>query len=339
MGIEMKNTEYKLCLNCFCVVKGDYEVCPYCGYIDGDLPKAAFYLRQGSVLKDRYIIGTVLGYGGFGITYKAYDTVLSMVVAIKELYPFGLVNRAEDSSNVCVFSGCKTKEFMEIEKRFVEEAHSMALFSKEKDIVNVYAYFQENGTEYIIMEYIDGILLKTYLRKKGRIPEEQACDYLCSLLNALTKIHEQGIVHKDVSADNIFLVSSGQVKLVDFGAARLQDSDNKYTTIVKSGYAPPEQYRSKVVADHRTDIYAAGAVMYQMLTGECPTEALERIVEDHLEGINQKGIKIRHDLDKVIMKALSLNPDERYESAATFREAVLQAEKKKSWKWWNERRE
>lgn len=336
MNTEMKSTEYKLCLNCFSVVKGDYDVCPYCGYTDGDLSEPVFYLRQGSVLNDRYIIGEVLGYGGFGITYKAYDTVLSMLVAIKELYPAGLVGRAEDSSKVCVFSDSKMQEFTEIEKRFIEEAHSMALFSKEKNIVNVYAYFPENGTEYIIMEYIDGILLKTYLREKGRIPEEQACDYLCSLLNALSKIHEQGIVHKDVSPDNIFLVSSGQVKLVDFGAACLPDSDSKYTTIVKSGYAPPEQYRSKAAVDCRADIYAAGAVMYQMLTGECPTEALERIMEDRLQGINQTGIKICQALDHVIVKALSLNPDKRYESAETFREAVLRAEKK-SWKWRNER--
>lgn len=325
----------QLCLSCF-HMKGNYTVCPHCGYIEGAPPKALFHLSPGTILENRYIIGEVLGYGGFGITYRAYDIVLSIVVAIKEFYPAGLVSRAEGCTKVSVFSGSKTDEFNDMKSRFVEEAQNMALFAQEKDIVNVFAYFEANGTAYIIMEYIEGSLLKTYLETNGAMDEERACIYLNALLTALQKIHEKGIVHKDISADNIFLISSEQVKVFDFGAARFQnsESDKKLAAVVKTGYAPPEQYRSKGILDYRTDIYAAGAVMYQMLTGEKPLESLERIENDRLQTISQKGIKIRPALEKVIMKALSLNPDDRYSSAEEFRQAVIDAGKKKGWKWW-----
>lgn len=325
----------KLCLNCF-HIKGDYIVCPHCGYIEGAPPKALFHLAPGTILEKRYIIGEVLGYGGFGITYRAYDIVLSIVVAIKEFYPAGLVSRAEGCTKVSVFSGSKTEEFNDMKNRFIEEAQNMALFAEEKDIVNVFAYFEANGTAYIIMEYIEGILLKTYLQTNEKMDEDQACRYLDALLLAVRKIHEKGIVHKDISADNIFLISSDQIKIFDFGAARFQnsESDKKLAAVVKTGYAPPEQYLSRGTLDYRTDIYAVGAVMYQMLTGEKPLESLERIENDRIQTISQKGVKIRPALEKVIMKALSLNPDDRYSSSEEFRQAVTESQKKKGWKWW-----
>lgn len=152
----MKN---ELCMNCF-NVKGVEEVCPHCGYIEGTPPGQAFHLEPGTILANRYIVGTSIGFGGFGITYKAYDTVLGVIVAIKEFYPAGLVNRAPGESQVGIMSGEKTQEYEMQLKRFLIEAQSIAQFGKAKDIVNVYDYFEENNTAYIIMEYIDGILSK-----------------------------------------------------------------------------------------------------------------------------------------------------------------------------------
>lgn len=325
----------KLCLSCF-RIKGEYKVCPYCGYIEGSRPKSVFFLKPGVILKNRYIIGGVIGYGGFGITYKAYDVVLSIVVAIKEFYPAGLVSRAEGNTKVSIFSGDKSEKFNEIKERFLEEARNMAMFSEEKDIVNVYTYFQDNGTAYIIMEYIEGILLKTYLENNGPIKEKEVYPYFYSLLSAVQKIHNKGIIHKDISADNIFLVSSAQIKILDFGAARFKnsESDKKLAIVVKNGYAPPEQYYSKGVIDYRTDIYAVGAVMYQMLTGEKPPESLERIKKDNICEMSKRGLKIHSGLEKAVMKALALKPEERYSSIEKFEEAVKDTEKKKNWKWW-----
>lgn len=326
-----------LCLNCF-RIKGDYEVCPYCGYVEGSQPSAVFQLKPGTVLQSRYIIGEALGYGGFGITYRAYDTVLSIVVAVKEFYPAGLVNRAEGETQVGIFSGSKAVEYKNLLSRFIEEARNMALFAEEKDVVNVFTYFEANGTAYIIMEYIDGILLKKYLKQNGKMQEKQACTYICAVLTAVQKIHDKGIIHKDISPDNIFLVASDQVKIFDFGAAKFQNgnSDKNLSVVVKPGYAPPEQYRSRGKQDLRMDIYAAGAVLYHMLTGERPMEALDRNEKDLLIPPSGKGIQVRSGIEKAMMKALSLNPEERFNSAEEFRQALLvpETQKKRGWKWW-----
>lgn len=327
----------RLCLNCF-QIKGDFLVCPYCGYIDDMPPKALFQLKPGTILENRYIIGEALGYGGFGITYKAYDTVLSIVVAIKEFYPAGLVSRGEGNAKVSIFSGDKAEEYKKLMSRFIDEARNMALFAKEKDIVNVFAYFEANGTAYIIMEYIEGLLLKNYLKNNGKMQDEEACAYTSALLTAIQKIHNKGIIHKDISADNIFLIPPSQIKVFDFGSAKLQGNENneKINVIVKTGYAPPEQYRSKGSQDYRVDIYAAGAVLYQMLTGERPVESLERLEKDTLLSPSQKGIVVSPHIEKAVMKALSLNVQARFSSADEFRKAIMTQEKKKIWRWFHE---
>lgn len=320
-----------LCINCF-NIKGVYQVCPYCGHVEGTGAKEAFQLNPGTVLNQRYIIGEVLGYGGFGITYKAYDTVLGIIVAIKEFFPSGLVARAENQKNINVFSGNKALKYKKLLDRFIEEAQNLAMFAREKDIVNVFNYFEANKTAYIIMEYIESLLLKKYLEVNGSLPEPQACDYICSLLAALQRIHEKGIIHRDVSPDNIFLVSSSQIKLCDFGAAKFQngDSDKDLMIVVKKGYAPPEQYRSKGRQDCRLDIYAAGAVFYHMLTGIRPAEALERSLHDKLKPPSSLGISIQPGVEKSLMKSLSLNPKERFSSAEEFKDSLT---RKKSWLW------
>lgn len=327
---------HMLCLNCF-HIKGNYDVCPYCGYREGAPPNVLFQLKPGTVLQNRYIIGEAIGYGGFGITYKAYDITLSIIVAVKEFYPAGLVNRAEGEVKVGIFSGEKERTYNKLLKRFITEARNMALFAKESDIINVFAYFEANKTAYIIMEYIDRPILKTYLEENGKMQVQQACDYICVILTALQKIHDKGIVHNDISPDNIFVISPGQVKLFDFGAAKFQNEECIYTRsiVVKNGYAPPEQYRSNSIPDFRTDIYATGAVLYQMLTNEKPVESLDRMQNNQLIPPSKKGIRIQPYVEKALLKALSLNPEERFSSAADFKKALLTPEeKKKSWKWW-----
>ena len=334
-------------MNCF-KIKGDYEVCPYCGYIEGDRQESGFQLKPGTILKDRYIIGEALGYGGFGITYRAFDTILGKIIAIKEFYPTGLVNRAEGETKVGIFSGNKAVEYQRLLGRFIEEARNMALFDSEKDIVNVFTYFEENGTAYIIMEYIDGILLKQYLKEHGKIQEKQACDYICAVLTAVQKIHDKGIIHKDISPDNIFLTEDGGIKIFDFGAARLQQGEIEQNgvAVVKPGYTPPEQYRTASHQDYRMDIYAVGAILYQMLTGECPLEALDRVRQDRLQtpfGLqtpSERGIPVSPHIEKAMMKALSLKVEERFSSAEEFRQALLapegkknQTEKRHRWGW------
>ena len=320
--------ENQLCFRCF-KMKGSYGVCPHCGYEEDTGAAQAYQLAPGTILRGRYIIGVSIGFGGFGITYKAFDTVLSIVVAIKEFYPAGLVNRGEGEVKVGIFSGEKEKEFKRQLERFLEEARNMAIFSKEKDIINVFDYFEENQTAYIIMEYVDAPLLKESLKEKGRFSVEEAEKYILALLDALSKVHYHGIIHKDVSPDNIFLLGEDSVKLFDFGAAKFQGTETERTedVVVKAGYTPPEQYRSKNQQGAFMDIYAAGAVLYEMVTGEKPMEAPDRSVGDELKRPGEFGIEIEERFERIIMKALALKPELRFQTAEQMKEAITSRKK------------
>ena len=323
-----ENRKQNLCLSCF-RLRGEYQVCPHCGYVEGEPPEQLFQLKPGVILRDRYIVGQSLGYGGFGITYKAYDTSLSILVAIKEFFPSGLVNRAEGEMQVEVFSGDRQEQYRKFRERFLSEARCMALFAREKDIVRVYDYFEANQTAYIVMEYIAHPVLKLYLSEVGRLPEEQAVSYTCSILSALKKLHDHGIVHRDISPDNIFVVSNENVKVFDLGAARLPDEEPSANTdvVVKAGYAPPEQYSRKGLQDSRTDVYAAGAVLYQMLTGEKPPESLERNLHDTLAMPSGLGIQVTETTERALKKAMMLKQADRFQSAEEFRLALQNQQK------------
>lgn len=316
----------QICFRCF-RKKGDYEVCPYCGYEEETKAKEAYQLEPGTVLKGRYIVGTCVGFGGFGITYRAYDTVLGILTAIKELYPAGLVNRGDGEKQIGIFPG-KEEEYAGQFARFMEEAKNMALFSREPDFVNVFDCFEENKTAYIVMEYVDAPLLRDRL-ERGRLSQEEACGYLTALLEALSKVHRHGIIHKDISPDNIFLTGEASVKLFDFGAAKFQGTESGRTMsmIVKKGYAPPEQYQSKYDQGAFMDVYAAGAVFYEMVTGEKPMEAPDRTIKDEMVWPGELGITIHPSLERIMKKAMALDPKLRFATAEQFRDAVVRLKK------------
>ena len=310
----------ELCMNCFSV-KGQYEVCPFCGYVEGTPPKQPHYLMPGTLLGNRFLVGTVIGAGGFGITYKCFDTTLGVVVAVKEFYPAGLVNRAPGERRVGLLSGDKEAQFRERLQRFLMEAQSVAQFGKAKDIVNVFDFFEENGTAYIIMEYIDGVLLKDYLDKQGVIDPEASISIIMPVIEAVKKIHSKGIIHRDISPDNIFIANENEIKVFDFGAAILNDSKEGMAAepVIKVGYSPLEQYRDKGRQGFYTDVYAVGAIFYQMLTGVKPIESTEREFKDELRSPKELGVKISANMDRAVMEALSVRPELRFQGIQSFR--------------------
>ena len=314
----------ELCMNCFSV-KGQYEVCPFCGYVEGTPPKQPHYLMPGTILGNRFIVGTVIGVGGFGITYKCFDTTLGVIVAVKEFYPAGLVNRAPGERRVGLLSGEKKGQYQERLQRFLMEAQSVAQFGKAKDIVNVFDFFEENGTAYIIMEYIDGVLLKDYLDKQGVINPEAAMRIIMPIIEAVKKIHSKGIIHRDISPDNIFIANENTIKIFDFGAARLNDSKEGMAAepVIKVGYSPLEQYRDKSRQGFYTDVYAVGAILYQMLTGVKPIESTEREFKDELKSPRELGVKIGANTDRAVMEALAVRPELRFQGIQQFQEALL----------------
>lgn len=313
----------ELCMNCF-HVKGKYEVCPMCGHVEGTPPDQPHYLMPGTILGNHFLVGTAIGAGGFGVTYRCFDVTLGIIVAVKEFYPSGLVNRAPGENTVGLLSGDKKEQYQAQLERFLMEARSIAQFGKAKDIVNVYDFFEENNTAYIIMEYIDGVLVKDYLEKQGRLDPEVALDVISPVINAVKKIHAEGIVHRDISPDNIFISGENSIKVFDFGAAQLNDSSAGMAAekVIKVGYSAPEQYRDKSKQGFFTDIYSVGAILYQMLTGIKPLESTEREFKDELKSPAELGVKIEPNIDRAVMEAMAVKPELRFQSIQQFEDAL-----------------
>ncbi|MBO5303942.1 MAG: serine/threonine protein kinase [Lachnospiraceae bacterium] len=313
----------ELCMNCFSV-KGQYEVCPYCGYVEGTPPEQPHYLTPGTILGNHFIVGTAVGFGGFGITYKCFDTTLGVTVAVKEFYPMGLVNRSPGESRVGLLSGDKQEQYKQQLNRFLLEAQSVAQFGKAKDIVNVYDFFQENGTAYIVMEYVDGVLLKDYLEKQGAMDADAAMTIIMLIIDAVKKIHSKGIIHRDISPDNIFIANESAIKIFDFGAAQLNNSKEGLAgeKVIKVGYSAPEQYRDASKQGFFTDIYSVGAILYQMLTGCKPIESTEREYKDELKSPAECGIKVNANTDRAVMEAIAVRPELRFQGIQQFEDAL-----------------
>ena len=313
----------ELCMNCF-GVKGQYTTCPFCGYIEGTPTEQPYYLMPGSVLKNHFIVGTVIGVGEFGITYKCYDTTLGVIVAIKEFYPKKLVNRIKGEKEIQLLSDKGEEKYQEGIKHFRVEAQSIAKFGKAKDIVNVFDVFYENNTAYIVMEYIEGILLEDYIEQNEKLSVKDTLNIIRPVISAVKKIHASGIIHRDISPDNIFITENGDVKLFDFGTAVLNDGMKVMSieNIVKGVYSAPEQYLKNEQQGYYTDIYSIGAIMYQMLTGVKVTKAVERRRRDRLKSPLELGVDIDDNLDRAIMEALAVQPEFRFPGIQQLEDAI-----------------
>lgn len=325
----------KRCNACFDFFEDEYEVCPHCGYYEGAEPKEPFYLAPGTVLLNRYIIGNVCGFGGFGITYKAFDKTLDTVVAIKEYYPSGIVNRAPGSSNIIPFAGARRRDFKIGLERFIIEARNMAKFNGHKNIVNTFSYFEDNNTAYIVMEYLDGHNLEDEMKLcGGKLPYERATEIIVCVCNALKDMHKDSIIHRDISPDNIYLCKDGTVKLIDFGAARFSQGEEatKFTIILKPGFAPPEQYETISSQGPWTDIYALGATFYYSIIGEKPEESTNRKTNDILAEPHKLDSLIPVHISNAIMKAMAIDVPLRFESAGAFVQVLERKKKVKSLK-------
>lgn len=274
------------CYGCFAEKPQVNGICPHCGFIIEQYEAFSFALRPGTILKERYTIGKRLGEGGFGITYLAWDNEMQERVAIKEYYPNGIVSRdvtSESGDSVNTAASKSKEDFDEGMKRYIREAAILAKFSRLPGIVMVKDFFYANATAYIVMEYIDGISLKQYLKQKGgRLDYAETLQLIRPVISSLATIHNNNLLHRDISPDNIMLSKNGEVKLIDFGAARQFGDDNNHsmTVVLKHGYAPMEQYSRHGKQGTWTDVYAICAVIYKCLTGVTPQESVERLSSD-----------------------------------------------------------
>lgn len=321
----MKVQPESLCMGCMEPTGG---ACPSCGWREETGSSSALYLRTRTVLDGRYLLGRVLGAGGFGVTYLGWDLNLGMKLAIKEYFPSGFGARDLDRSTVIPSTSQGREMFDRGLSRFLEEGQALAKFQGHPGIASVMNYFPQNGTAYLVMKYEDGITLHEFLRQSGgRIDYQRAMSIAMPVMDALRAVHGQGILHRDISPDNIYINCGGQVKILDFGSAKHDlANQNKSTQLtLKRGYSPEEQYRSSGKVGPWTDVYAMGATIYQAITGEVPPEALDRLDEDTLQSPAALGIQIPQEAGAAIMRAMSVRPAGRFQTIKEFQDALIAA--------------
>ena len=281
-------------------------------------------LAPGSVLAGQYIIDKVLGQGGFGITYAATDHKTGNKVAVKEFFPDTMATR--QGTTVIPFTGERGDSFSYGKDRFLDEAQTLAQFIGNENIVRIHTYFEENGTAYFVMDYVEGTSFDVYIREHGgKLDWEETAKILIPVMDALGAVHSKGIVHRDVTPDNIYITKDGSVKLLDFGAARysLGDKSRSLDVVLKHGFAPKEQYTRRGKQGPFTDIYALGATFYFALTGKRPPDSIDRIEDDELVPPSRLGAKITSAAEEAILMAMNINPQDRFQSMKAFKTAML----------------
>jgi len=317
------NTD-NLCMGCM-AEKSSAPLCPHCGWEEGTPQESSQQLPPRTLLNNRYYIGRVLGQGGFGITYLGIDTYLDIKLAIKEYFPRELVSRETGTQQVSIHSGTYEDQYNYALEKFLLEARTLARFEGHPNIISVRDFFKTNGTAYLVMVYLEGTTLKNYLDHRGlALSYPDALAIMIPVLDALRAIHAEGVLHRDISPDNIFITRTGRVVLIDFGAARqaIGEREKHLSVVLKPGYAPEEQYRSRGSQGPWTDIYAVAATFYRSITGRMPPESLDRLESDSLVPPGQLGVEIEAGEELVLLKALAVRAENRYQSVVEFQEAL-----------------
>ena len=302
----------RYCFNCMMQID-NAPFCPRCGHRADDVsPETPYHLTPGTMLAGRYLVGKFIGEGGFGITYIGLDTVLSKRVAIKEFYPSGAANRTNTvSDNVLVTKG-KEVFFSKGVERFMLEAKSVAAFADEDGIVDVLDYFPANNTAYIVMEYLKGENLRDYIDRHGLFKSDDIIELMLPVMKSLKAMHLKGVIHRDISPDNIMFTRSGKLKLMDFGSARFYTNEDRALSIVlKQGFAPEEQYRKNGKQGPYTDVYALCATIYCCITGIVPDDSLDRQVNDTLLPPSKLGFSIKPAHEAALMNGLAIYAEDR----------------------------
>lgn len=311
----------KLCMRCMARKADEQEACPVCGFIERDFVPEKHHLPPRTILKGQYLVGCALGEGGFGITYIGWDLFLHMPVAIKEYFPSGVVIRDQGQHTVNVFAGKDEQSFLLGRDRFFREAQKVARFDNNPGVVSVKNCFLENGTAYIIMEYISGINLGTYAAQRGgKLGFQETLQLLKTPIQTLEELHRYSTYHRDISPENLMLSKTGTVKLIDFGSAMESDSEKKTRVLmVRSGYSPVEMYSSTGKDGPYSDVYSMAATIYKLITGVTPPAATERLNADSLVRPTMLGVKeISQEQEAALMKGMAVQLNDRYQTMAEF---------------------
>lgn len=309
------NLDY-LCMGCMREKKEWTPVCPFCGYDGVNTANKENQLPTWTLLNNSYLIGKSLGEGGFGTTYLSFDINLHKKMVIKEFFLDGYAYRVPGDLNVYTYQDQRGDMFVKQKNKFVEEARILAQIDEQPGIVKVISYFEANRTAYIAMEFIEGQSLKNYVAANGgRLAPDYAIDLLKPVIAALAAVHQKGVVHRDISPDNIMLDRSGRLKLIDFGAAKDRSGNLSADKVFKPAYSPPEQMLVDGIIGAYSDVYALCASIYRIITGLRVPPATERLKQDTLVSPSAMGIAINPIYESAILRGLTLDASKRIKNA------------------------
>lgn len=310
----------KLCMGCMKQIEDNQNVCPYCGFNESTLRQESYYLTPGTIVGGKYIVGKVLNYGGYTISYLGMDAEKQRKVIVKEYLPSDFSTRSEGEKEITIYSGDAKEQFEEGLTNFLNEANQIQQLGEVEGIATVYDCIAENDTGYVVSEYLEGQTLKEILDSGKKYSAAEAKRFVSKILKGLCKVHPLGIIHCDISPETIMVTETGEIKLLDFGATRYVTTANSKSLaiILKQGYAPEEQYRSKGIRGPWTDVYAVAAVMYRMMTGVVPQESVERALSDEVKVPSKLGVKIPESGENALMNALNVYQEDRTPSAEAF---------------------
>ena len=314
------------CYHCMHPIEQEkVQTCPHCGQSLAVQPVDSVFLRPGTILQGKYLVGYPIGSGGFGNTYIGWNQFLDRRVAIKEFYPKQIIGRTREGRNVTMVDEVSESRFQKGLADFMTEAKNLASVKDIPGVVEVQAFFEENDTGYMVMEYLEGMDVRTALKQAGgRMDYTKSREIMLSVLYTLRELHQRGMLHRDIAPDNIFLTKSGAVKLIDFGSARQAAAlaDPQTQILLKSGYTPLEQYSRNGKQEPYTDLYAAAATFYRMVTGQKPIPAIDRVDKDALIPPSSMGVKLPKQAEFGIMVCLNVRPEYRLQSADDLMEAL-----------------
>lgn len=328
MGKKLADPD-RLCMGCMAQLDHPAAQCPHCGFIESAYrrPKNSLPLRE--ILNGKYLIGRVIGSGGFGITYIGWDFYQCRRVCVKEYFPRMIAARNAHAQSyselisVSIYSASLYTHnptqaeyaYMQGLKSYIQEAKNLSRFYGMPGIVSVRDFFYGNNTAYIVMEYIDGIDMKKYVKRLGRplLPQE-LFPLLKDALKALNEVHKANIIHRDISPDNIMLTRQGQAKLIDFGAAKNYGNGGKSSVLLKKGYAPIEQYFRDGRQGPWTDVYSICASIYYLLTRVRIPTPQERMEKDTVALLQAMGTPISEEMDLAVRKGLRMEAKDRYQT-------------------------
>ena len=304
---------HHLCPQCMKYWKETRQPCPHCGF-SWDHFRPGNELSPFSILAGRYLLGTLIGHGGFGLTYIAADMPKETVVAVKEFFPQRYARR--DGQDVCPVPGTAPVDFNNEIQKFRRESGILSQFSGIDGIVAFRDFIEDNHTAYLVTEYVPGLTLREYMRRTGQLfTQQETVALMQPVLMAVQAMHRAHVIHRDISPDNLILGPDRRLTLIDFGAARSYDFNEQenMTVILKHGYAPEEQYRPDSRQGPWGDVYACCAVMYQMVSGIVPQASASRSVSDLLTPLGDiAGICVSEAFSRSIARGMSVQADQRF---------------------------